>query len=116
MSLTIRFIYNSADHDDTLKIRKDTGINCVYRVIFSPNGGTTYETYMSEGRLMDHINNIIYSLHTDLDPLANVQIISPLQPSVLYDVQDLADTDISDSLIDSIETFLHSEIESSQNE
>ena len=113
MSLTIHFIYKSADHDDTLKIYKDTGMNCVYRVIFSPHGVTTYETFMSEGRLMDHINNIIYSLHTDLDPLANVQVISPLQPSVLYDVQDLADTDVADSLIDSIETYLHSEIETS---
>jgi hypothetical protein len=113
MSLTIHFIYKSTDRDDTLKIYKDTGLNCAYRVAFSPNSGTTYETYMSEGRLMDHISNIIYSLHNDLDPLAQVQVISPLQPSVLYDVQDLADSDISDSLIDSIETFLHSEIESS---
>ena len=111
MSLTIHFIYKTNERDDTLKIYKDTGMNCSYRVVFAPNSGTTYTTYMSEGRLMDHINNIVYSLHNDLDPLAQVQLMSPLQPSILYDVQDLADTDISDSLIDSIETYLHSAIE-----
>jgi hypothetical protein len=75
------------------------------------NKNVSYLTWMSYSRFMDHVENILYSLDHDRDPIECIQVLSPLQPSVLYEVQDLADEDIVTNILDSVHTYANSEVE-----
>jgi hypothetical protein len=115
--LNIRFLHKGnqpARKDDVLKIAKDVGYSGLFHVTFRPGDGdnkTTYQTYMSSGRLLDHIENILDSLIHDSDPICSVQVQSPLQPSIMYRIDTLHDEDVRRNIYESVYMYVRSDVD-----
>jgi len=114
MSFVIRFIYKDEKEtaDDVLSFAKDKRTN-MFNVTFRPGDfkKTKYTTFMSFGRLLDHVENILHSLGMDRDPLHRVQVMSPLQPTIMYDIEDILDEETTKNIMDAVMMYVRSNVE-----
>ena len=72
----------------------------LFKVTYStPEVRTNKSFVATESRVMDYLEDIVYSLYRDTDPFSHVQLSTCIHPSVMYEVADLHDKDIRDLLL-----------------
>lgn len=53
----------------------------------------------TESRVMDYLEDVVYSVSRDTDPFSHIQLSTCIHPSVMYEIADLYDKDICDILL-----------------
>lgn len=95
----MHFVYGDRkEKDDILRVYRSTFDNDYFKVTFTGNEGTadakSYSTYMSESRLLRHIDTILDTLRLDHVPFEEVQVTTPIHPIVMYHVSQLDNLDV----------------------
>lgn len=93
-----------SSEDDILDIFSDERHRGMYRIHYiTPHVPEVKNRfYMNEKDTINHVSEILKSLENDADPFEYVQVMSWIQPSVMYHVFDLEDRNIRWQLEDAI--------------
>jgi len=78
--------------DDIISIYDTEDSENSYRITYRPGDmgiPSQYEFYLTGACTIGYISSILRSLPRDLDPFHEIQVTTPLQPSILYAVEDL---------------------------
>jgi hypothetical protein len=93
------------------------GIERVYSVRYSPNDVRGEFTFaLQHHSLYDYVKNILTSLTDDIEPFERFQITSRVGPSVVYNVEDLLDSEICESIYNTVSLALTSHTRFRKNE
>jgi hypothetical protein len=96
---SLHFIYaDRKEKDDILRVFRSTFDTDYFNVTFTTTGhggdSRAYSTYMTESRLLRHIDTIMDSLRLDQVPFEEVQVTTPIHPIVMYHVSQLDNLDV----------------------
>jgi hypothetical protein len=96
---SLHFIYaDRKEKDDILRVFRSTFDTDYFNVTFTTTGNDgdsrAYSTYMTESRLLRHIDTIMDSLRLDQVPFEEVQVTTPIHPIVMYHVSQLDNLDV----------------------
>jgi hypothetical protein len=96
---SLHFIYaDRKEKDDILRVFRSTFDTDYFNVTFTTTGDVgdsrAYSTYMTESRVLRHIDTILDSLRLDLVPFEEVQVTTPIHPVVMYHVSQLDNLDV----------------------
>ena len=109
--LKVFFIHSKAnENDDTIEFRVpprsyDQSIEIIHR----PNDSkTVYKTYVSRNGAIRYIRNLLAGLEHDVEPCTQVQIMSAIAPSVLYNTKDIrSNVYVRESIEESLEDLFN---------
>lgn len=105
------FLTTQNEGDDIIRISHDDAYRSVNAIEYRANDvSSSYKFYLSETATMDYLSDIFKSLDRDTDPFINVQVSTVMHPSIMYDVNDLADNDVRWQLEDMILMALRTKI------
>lgn len=86
------FFTKKNDTDDIITIRSSEVVPDLYSVRFETPDMKTAKKFMISGdRVLDYVEDILYSLSRDTDPFEHIQLSTSIHPSVMYHVSDLDD-------------------------
>jgi len=96
---TLHFIYaDRKEKDDILRVFRSTFDTDYFNVTFTTTGNEgdsrAYSTYMTESRVLRHIDTILDALRLDQVPFEEVQVTTPIHPIVMYHVSQLDNLDV----------------------
>jgi len=96
---TLHFIYaDRKEKDDILRVFRSTFDTDYFSVTFTTTGNEgdsrAYSTYMTESRVLRHIDTILDALRLDQVPFEEVQVTTPIHPIVMYHVSQLDNLDV----------------------
>jgi len=96
---SLHFIYaDRKEKDDILRVFRSTFDTDYFNVTFTTTGNDgdsrAYSTYMTESRVLRHIDTIMDSLRLDQVPFEEVQVTTPIHPIVMYHVSQLDNLDV----------------------
>jgi len=112
---SLHFIYaDRKEKDDILRVFRSTFDTEYFNVTFTTTGNEgesrAYSTYMTESRLLRHIDTILDSLRLDQVPFEELQVTTPIHPIVMYHVSQLDNLDVLRAIGESAATALRSRV------
>jgi hypothetical protein len=117
MSLVTIFLTQNGEKDDIIRITRDSEYRSVYAVTYQANDVSKRRTfYLGENDTMNYLSDVFKSLDFDTAPFVNVQVSTAIHPTIMYDANDLADTDIRHRVEDMIHMTLRTKVHSSRSE
>jgi hypothetical protein len=112
LKVKLHFVRTAIDDHkvDVISIYDEQDRDRMYRVVFCPGDITSsqYEFYMDHCTVMSYITGVLGSLVHDMDPFQEVQVTTPLQPSILYSVDDLECCVVHTRILETIHLALES--------
>lgn len=112
----LRMVYEGKGEaaDDIIRIYEDEEYEEMFRVTFTPSGTsrkTVNQFYLTRSKVLDYINEILIALEYDTESCEWVQIDTPIHPSVMYHVVDIATSGVRHHMLDSIEHAMRANVE-----
>lgn len=115
ITLVNLFLQKNGESDDIIKIVDDGSWTQmgerILAIEYSPGGfGAFYKTYMKVDSIRAYLHNTLTGLAQDNEPFHYLQVMTCLQPSILYEVSDLSDDEVVSTIVQSISLSLYSPI------
>jgi hypothetical protein len=117
MSAATFFIQKTGQKDDVVMFSNTPGTERVYTVRYAPNDVRGEFTFaIQHHNLYDYVKNLLTSLNDDIEPFDRFQLTSRIGPSVVYNVEDLLDSEIRESIYNTVSLALTSHTRFRKNE
>lgn len=100
----IRFLLTRMDggssNDDKILVETVEDETDIFRVIYSTPEYSRKKTFLAtKARVLDYLEDIVYSLWRDTDPFSHIQVTTSIHPCVMYQVPDLYEKDVRDLIL-----------------
>lgn len=100
----VRFIVTrkqgGISNDDKILVETYQNEHDLLKVTYSTPDYRQNKTFLaSQSRVLDYLEDVLYSLSRDTDPFSHFQLSTIVHPSVIYHVADLYDKDIRDVIM-----------------
>lgn len=100
-----------ASNDDRIVV--ETYEHGLFKVTYeTPEVRKNKSFVASESRVMDYLEDIVYSLYRDTDPFSLIQLSTCIHPSIMYEIADLYEKDVRDMLLNMSADSLRLQVES----
>lgn len=102
--LNIRILLTRKDGgpsmDDKILIETYGDEPGLFKVTYSTPDVTRSKAFVAtESRVIDYLEDIVYSMYRDTDPFSLIQLSTCIHPCVMYEIADLYEKDVRDLLL-----------------
>lgn len=103
MSIATIYIQKNGCADDVISF-KNWSVPDMYEITYEPSDlkDTTYRFYMDLKECEAYIYRTLKLLSLDTDPFSHVQITTRLTPSVIFEIPDLDDTYLRETIEETV--------------
>lgn len=99
-------------NDDSIRIYEDDSYIEMYKVVYSTcEVRRDAQFYMTRGNVVNYVSDLLKSLKYDSEPFEFVQITTAIQPSILFHLSDLDNSDVRHLIEDSVSTSMKVPVE-----
>lgn len=89
-----------SSNDDKILVETHGEDDEFFRVTYTTPELNRSKTFVAtESRVIDYLEDVIYSLYRDTDPFSHIQLSTCIHPCVMYHVADLYEKDVCDLIL-----------------
>lgn len=95
-------------NDDKILVETHGEDDEFFKVTYTTPDISRSRTFVAtESRVIDYLEDIVYSLYRDTDPFSHMQVTTCIHPCVMYHVADLYEKDVCDLILNMSADALH---------